>query len=446
MSIKIVPLERLAQYHGNMETVIMQSNADTLSSAKTYTDSKIEEISGIDISNIYTKEDVDNALLTKVNVVDGMGLSSNDYTDDEKTKLQNINEGAEANVQVDWSIEDGSSDAYIKNKPTALPADGGNSDTVNGHVVESDVPSDAKFTDTIYDDTELVNTVNALSQSINTKADSTHNHDDLYDTIGAADTALESANTYTDGKVVNLISTTAVDEKITSHNTAIDSHNDIRLLITDLTTKLNTLADSDDTTLDQMSELVAYVKDNRDLIDSITTTKINVSDIIDNLTTSDTGKVLSANQGVAIKALIDTLQVELDSHGHVIADVDGLQTALDGKAEISHGTHVSYSTTVPVMAGTASTGTASTVARSDHKHPTDTSRASQADLTSHLEDSVKHITSTERTNWNSAYSKQHTHSNKTILDSTTASYTTAEKSKLDAITSITTTQIDALFA
>jgi hypothetical protein len=32
------------------------------------------------------------------------------------------------------------------------------------------------------------------------------------------------------------------------------------------------------------------------------------------------------------------------------------------------------------MDGTASVGTASTVARSDHKHPTDTSRASQADL------------------------------------------------------------------
>ena len=71
------------------------------------------------------------------------------------------------------------------------------------------------------------------------------------------------------------------------------------------------------------------------------------------------------------------------SHNHTIANVSGLQTALDGKASSSHGTHVSYSTTAPVMDGSASVGTASTVARSDHKHPTDTSRAAQTSLDSH---------------------------------------------------------------
>ena len=52
-----------------------------------------------------------------------------------------------------------------------------------------------------------------------------------------------------------------------------------------------------------------------------------------------------------------------------------------GAAASSHGTHVSYSTTAPVMDGTASVGSAATVARSDHKHPTDTSRAAASDLT-----------------------------------------------------------------
>lgn len=55
---------------------------------------------------------------------------------------------AEANVQSDWSVSDSSSDAYIKNKPTSLPADGGNADTVNGHTVQADVPANAVFTDT----------------------------------------------------------------------------------------------------------------------------------------------------------------------------------------------------------------------------------------------------------------------------------------------------------
>lgn len=71
------------------------------------------------------------------------------------------------------------------------------------------------------------------------------------------------------------------------------------------------------------------------------------------------------------------------SHTHTIANVYGLQAALDGKAASSHGTHVTYSTTAPVMDGTASVGTASTVARSDHKHPTDTSRAAKTSLDSH---------------------------------------------------------------
>ena len=52
-----------------------------------------------------------------------------------------------------------------------------------------------------------------------------------------------------------------------------------------------------------------------------------------------------------------------------------------GAAASSHGTHVSYSSTAPVMDGTASVGSASTVARSDHKHPTDTSRAAASDIT-----------------------------------------------------------------
>lgn len=71
------------------------------------------------------------------------------------------------------------------------------------------------------------------------------------------------------------------------------------------------------------------------------------------------------------------------SHTHTIANITNLQSTLDGKASASHGTHVSYSTTAPVMDGSASVGTASTVARSDHKHPTDTSRAAQTSLDSH---------------------------------------------------------------
>ena len=68
----------------------------------------------------------------------------------DKVKLNGIADGAEVNVQSDWNVTNTTSDAYIKNKPKALPANGGNSDTVNNHTVETNVPAGAVFTDTVY--------------------------------------------------------------------------------------------------------------------------------------------------------------------------------------------------------------------------------------------------------------------------------------------------------
>ena len=89
-------------------------------------------------------------------------------------------------------------------------------------------------------------------------------------------------------------------------------------------------------------------------------------------------------------------KVTVDANGHVTSGSNpttlagygitdaytktAVDTALAGKADSSHGTHVTYATTVPAMDGTAAAGTATTVSRGDHKHPTDTSRASAADL------------------------------------------------------------------
>ena len=102
---------------------------------------------------------------------------------------------------------------------------------------------------------------------------------------------------------------TASESKVAAHNTGTDTHNDIRVLIQGLTDRLNALADSDDTTLDQLSEVVAYIKSNRSLIEAITTDKVSVADIIDNLTTNVANKPLSAAQGVALKALIDGIVI-----------------------------------------------------------------------------------------------------------------------------------------
>ena len=78
----------------------------------------------------------------------GKGLSDNNYSTNEKAKLAGIAEGAEVNVQADWTVTDATSDAYIKGKPTSMPADGGNAATVGGHTVAVGVPAGAVFTDT----------------------------------------------------------------------------------------------------------------------------------------------------------------------------------------------------------------------------------------------------------------------------------------------------------
>lgn len=98
-----------------------------------------------------------------------------------------------------------------------------------------------------------------------------------------------------------------VTSSVSSHNVNTSAHNDIRELINGLTSRLNALANSTDVELDQMAELVAYIKNNKNLIDGITTNKVNVTDIINNLTTNVANKPLSSAQGVALKQLIDAL-------------------------------------------------------------------------------------------------------------------------------------------
>lgn len=58
-----------------------------------------------------------NALSCKVNKVSGKGLSTNDFTNNYKSKLDGIQCGAEVNVQSDWNQSDNTKDDFIKNKP-----------------------------------------------------------------------------------------------------------------------------------------------------------------------------------------------------------------------------------------------------------------------------------------------------------------------------------------
>lgn len=116
---------------------------------------------------------------------------------------------------------------------------------------------------------------------------------------------------------------------VSGHNTSDSAHSDIRLLIQQLATKVNNFLDSDDTTLDELSELIQAIKDNAGTINQLTSGKVNVTDIINNLTTNVTNKPLSAAQGVTLKTLIDTLTTKVNGKPDLSdAEIDTLTAAI----------------------------------------------------------------------------------------------------------------------
>jgi hypothetical protein len=85
------------------------------------------------------------ALDLKVDKVTGKGLSTNDYTTIEKTKLSGIQDGAEVNVNADWDATTG--DAVILNKPTIPSAitqtsqlTNNGADGINPFITALDIP------------------------------------------------------------------------------------------------------------------------------------------------------------------------------------------------------------------------------------------------------------------------------------------------------------------
>lgn len=78
----------------------------------------VEESTIIELSITDAAAFAVSALPNKVDKVEGMGLSSNDFTNEEKAKLATVTDGANPNVQADWNVTDTASDAYIKNKPS----------------------------------------------------------------------------------------------------------------------------------------------------------------------------------------------------------------------------------------------------------------------------------------------------------------------------------------
>ena len=127
---------------------------------------------------------------------------------------------------------------------------------------------------------------------------------------------------------------------IAVHESDPNAHQDFRGAIEELSNKLNAVLNSDDKSLDELKEIVAYIKANKALIDSITDSKVSKTDIVNNLTTNSTNKPLSAAQGAALKSLVDALDSAikaLEADKMTAAQVSAaISTALESYATEAH--------------------------------------------------------------------------------------------------------------
>ena len=130
----------------------------------------------------------------------------------------------------------------------------------------------------------------------------------------------------------------------------------------------------------------------------ITTTKLNyLSGVTSDIQTQLNGKAASSHThnyagsssaGGAANSVKANMVVKLNSgttegtnmftfNGSAAKTINITPSSI-GAAAISHGTHVSFGTTAPKANGTASAGSATTVSRSDHVHPLQTSVSGNA--------------------------------------------------------------------
>lgn len=100
--------------------------------------------------------------------------------------------------------------------------------------------------------------------------------------------------------------------------------------------QVSNFLDVDDSTKDQLSEIIALIETNSDIADALANT-VSVNDIVDNLTSYISSKPLSARQGAVLKSLIDELERRLTNENGDITtafrELQGSLSTLDGRID-----------------------------------------------------------------------------------------------------------------
>lgn len=120
----------------------------------------------------YTKEEVDNSIN---NEISNRTAQYNELKDDIEQKIsKEVSDRTTQYNTLNTKLEEKSNDGHkhvvndIIDFPTSMPANGGDSSTVNRHTVETDVPKGAVFTDTVYThpDTHPVSMITGLPTKV----------------------------------------------------------------------------------------------------------------------------------------------------------------------------------------------------------------------------------------------------------------------------------------
>ena len=106
--------------------------------------------------------------------------------------------------------------SQITDFPTSMPANGGNSSTVNGHTVNSNVPANAKFTDTTY----AIATTNAnglMSKDMVTKLNGIASGATAVTSTTVSNWGFKKTDTNTWRGVQNNLTSTATDQSLSAY-------------------------------------------------------------------------------------------------------------------------------------------------------------------------------------------------------------------------------------
>ena len=163
-----------------------------------------------------------------------------------------------------------------------------------------------------------------------------------------------------------------------------------------------------------------------------TTSGAGTVTIVDALTSTATDCALSANMGRILKDMIDSKGAV--SSWEDITDKPSWITStkpsyswneITGKPSTftpSEHTH-NYASSVKV-GNTAYNAASNVISLPAYPTLSSLGAVSSTDFSAHTSNTTLHITSTERTNWNDANNKKHTHSNKSVLDGITSAKVT----------------------